>query len=171
MSRFSCNITTESWRTMLDKVPVIGEAINDKLNKPLLDKFMSDPVVKKYLVDTAKSQHDEDVKMNKKEYGKAYGDTVDFSLTKPSGKIWPLAQDKRDERTLDHDDNIINYPYTINGIRFVVGVKGNSIGRVSYYDYRYVGDESPENNGWYEELQGMYPPTKDDLKKYWKSEE
>ena len=168
MSRFIDTTITESWRTMLDKIPVIGEAINDKLNKPLLDKFMGDPVVKKYLVDAAKSQYADDDKMNRKAYGKKYGDTVNFSLTKPSGKIWPLATDSREERTLDNDDDIINYPYTINEIRFVVGVKGDTIGRVSYYSYRYVGDESPEKNGWYEELHSMYPPTKDELKKYWK---
>ena len=168
MSRFLDVSLTESWRTMLDKIPIVGEAINDKLNKSVLDKFMGDTVVKKYLVDAAKKQYDEDDKMNRKAYGKAYGDTVKFSLKKPSGKVFELATDKHDERSLDSDQGIINYPYTIEGIKFVVGVKGDSIGRVSYYAYRYVSDETPDRNGWYEELHSIYPPTKDELKKYWK---
>lgn len=167
MSTFLNTALQESWRTMLDKVPVVGEAINDKLNKPLLDKFMGDPVVKKYLVDAAKNQYDDDDKMNKKAYGKAYGDTVKFSLKKPSGKVHNLF-DKNEERTIDHGEGIINYPFTIDGIKFVVSVKDNTINRVSYYAYRYVSDETSDKNGWYEELHSMIPPTKEELKKYWK---
>ena len=168
MTMFMDIIATESWRTLLDKVPVVGEAINDRLNKPLLDKFISDPVVKKYLVAEAKKAFSEDEDAHKEGYGDKYGDTVKLSLLKPSGKIFPLAHDKRDERTFDNDCDLINYPYTIEGIRFIVGVKGAHIGQVSYYCYRYEGAESPENNGWYEMLVGLQPPTKDTIKKYWK---
>ena len=83
-------------------------------------------------------------------------------------KLFFYAHDKRDERTFDNDCDLINYPYTIEGIRFIVGVKGAYIGQVSYYCYRYEGAESPENNGWYEMLVGLQPPTKDTIKKYWK---
>ena len=40
MSRFVDLTITESWRTVVDKIPLVGTKIVDKLTKPILDKIM-----------------------------------------------------------------------------------------------------------------------------------
>ena len=68
MSRFSDVTIAESWRSVVDRVPLIGSKIVDKLTKPTLDKIMKDPKLQDYIKKQTKKMYDEMISDYKKEF-------------------------------------------------------------------------------------------------------
>jgi len=157
MSRFVDLTVTESWRTVVDKIPLVGTKIVDKLTKPILDKIMQDKKLREYIKKETKHLIDGWIEDYKKEF--PTGERK-ISLDKPS-KYEPLATEK-DVRGMDND--MINYEYTIDNKRYRVSTDGKTIRRVYVALYEY----DRKSDKWYEEFSSLYAPAKDELAKMWK---
>lgn len=157
MSNFVNMIIMESWRSVVDKVPLVGTKIVDRLTKPILDKIMKDPDLRKYIKRKTMEMFKFDLEGYKQEYPN--GERT-ISLKKPS-KFVPLANE-REVRAID--DDMINYEYTIDNIRYRVSTDGKTIRRVYVVRYQYI----EQYKQWYEELASLYAPSKDELAKMWK---
>ena len=157
VSKFIDVVMTESWRSVVDKIPIFGSKIVDKLTKPMLDKIMRDTELRKYIKRMAKEMFDESVEDYKKEF--PTGERK-LSLTKPS-KFEPLAAE-RDVRGID--DGMINYEYKIDNCTYRVTTDGSSIRRVYVVIYEY----DRKSDTWYEEMFSLYAPSKAELAKMWK---
>ena len=157
MSAFIDTITAESWRSVVDKIPVVGSKIVDKLTKPMLDKIMRDQELRKYIKDMAKKMFDQMEEEYKEEF--PTGERK-ISLMKPA-KYEPLASE-RDVRGID--DGMINYEYTIDNCTYRVTTDGSTIRRVYVALYEY----DRKSDTWYEEMVSLYAPSKDTLAKMWK---
>ena len=157
ISKFIDAVTVESWRSVVDKIPVLGSKIVDKLTKPMLDKIMRDAELRKYIKSMAKKMFDEAVEDYKKEF--PTGERK-LSMTKPA-KFEPLASEQ-DVRGID--DGMINYEYMIDNCTYRVTTDGSSIRRVYIVIYEY----DRKSDTWYEEMFSLYAPSKDTLAKMWK---
>ena len=149
--------TTESWRSVVDRVPVVGSKIVDKLTKPTLDKIMKDPKLRAYIKKQTKTTFDNMVHDYKQEFPNG---ERKISLTKPA-KYEPLASE-RDVRGID--DNSINYEYNIDGVKYRVTTDGTTIRRVYFAFFECI----TKNDYWFESLVSLYAPSKDELAKMWK---
>ena len=157
MSRFSVVVISESWRSVVDRVPLIGSKIVDKLTKPTLDKIMKDPKLQDYIKKQTKKMYDEMISDYKKEFPDG---ERKLSLTKPS-KYEPLASEQ-DVRSID--DGMVNYEYKIGNVTYHVTTDGKTIRRVYATMYEY----DRKSDTWYEEMFSLYAPNKDELAKMWK---
>ncbi len=160
MSRFIDTTVSESWRMMLDRVPVIGKKINDRLNKPMIDKFLNDPKVRKFIKEQTKKDFDEEVETYASE---PYVKDHKLSLKKPSSKLEPIVDDRSKIRTMDDREGLLSYEYNIDGVHYIVATDGKTIRRVSlsYYEY------DPHNDIWSETIRTLTPPDKDTIYNMW----
>lgn len=157
MSKFVDTVMTESWRTVVDRIPLVGSKIVDKLTKPTIDKIMKDPKLREYIKKQTKKSFDDMASEYKTEFPNG---ERKISLTKPS-KYEPLASE-RDVRGID--DGMINYEYRIDNNTYHVTTDGKTIRRVYAVIYEY----DRKSDAWYEEMFSLYAPSKDELAKMWK---
>lgn len=148
---------TESWRTVVDRIPLVGSKIVDKLTKPTLDKIMKDHKLRDYIKKQTKKTFDEMASEYNTEFSNG---ERRISLTKPS-KFEPLASE-RDVRGID--EGMINYEYQIDNVTYHVTTDGKTIRRVHFAFYEYLRKEDK----WYESFITLYAPAKDELAKMWK---
>lgn len=144
----------ESWQTLIDKIPWIGEQHNDKVNKPLIDKIVKDKQIRKWMLDQANAFFNKQVNSRKKTDPKHK-----LSSKPPAGYEF----DPEMIRKFDIDDDWISYKYEINGMHFIISTDGEAIRRVHHIYWEYF----PEYNDWYAICGSLYGPTNDDLKKMW----
>lgn len=156
MSKFIELTISESWRAVVDRIPLVGSKIVDKLTKPTLDKIMKDPKLRDYIKMQNKRTFDEMTSEYKTEFPNG---ERKLSLTRPS-KFEPLASE-RDVRGID--EGMINYEYRIDNMTYHVTTDGKSIRRVYAVIYEY----DRKSNKWYEEMISLYAPSKDELAKMW----
>lgn len=157
MSKFIELTISESWRAVVDRIPLVGSKIVDKLTKPTLDKIMKDPKLRDYIKRQTKRTFDEMASEYKTEFPNG---ERKLSLTRPS-KFEPLASE-RDVRGID--EGMINYEYRIDNMTYHVTTDGKSIRRVYAVIYEY----DRKSDKWYEEMFSLYAPSKDELAKMWK---
>ena len=99
----------ESWRTIIDKLS-IGKYFNDKINGPIIDKFVAEPKVQKICSNVAKR-----IITEKKRESK--GLKV-FSDVKP---------DVKNELPRRFDDDDFNYIRKMKGYSFIISTDGKNI--------------------------------------------